>query len=193
MSFQNIQLATAPYFLTFCSSDQSLLLFKFNFFVLNTSLFTFYSKTLNKYIQLYAWFQYGRSTELLSQVYIHSKSYRHYYYMLVVRYLLTIMSTQRSNCIGTLWAQHVTKSICSSIKRYIFVVCDEPTHGKNHLPIYPHTHFSSSCFDKSQPTTYKSQHETILAVLNQHTAKTLCLLIILMDNAITHMCIWSFA
>ena len=29
-------LATAPCFLTFCSSDQSLLLFKFKIFVLNT-------------------------------------------------------------------------------------------------------------------------------------------------------------
>ena len=32
----------APCFFTFCSSDQSLLFFKFKIFVLNTSLFTFY-------------------------------------------------------------------------------------------------------------------------------------------------------
>ena len=38
MSFQN----TTPCFLTFYRSDQSLLLFKFKIFVLNTSLFSFY-------------------------------------------------------------------------------------------------------------------------------------------------------
>ena len=39
----------------------------------------------------------------------------------------------------------------------------------------------------------KSQYEAILADLNQYMAKTLRLLIILMDDAIKYMCIWPFA
>ena len=42
MSHQNNQLATANCFLTFCSGNKSLLLFKFKSFVLNNSMFTFY-------------------------------------------------------------------------------------------------------------------------------------------------------
>ena len=34
----------------------------------------------------------------------------------------------------------------------------------------------------------QSQHKTILADLNRYTAKTLCLLIILMDDAINYTC-----
>ena len=40
--------------------------------------------------------------------------------------------------------------------------------------------------------TNKSYHKTILAELNGNTAKTFCLLIILMDDAIMYMCIWPF-
>ena len=55
MSFHNI----APCSLTFYRSDQSLLLFKFNFFVLNTGLFTFYTTLCSWYD--YARLQYGRT------------------------------------------------------------------------------------------------------------------------------------
>ena len=48
MSFHN----TAPCFLTFYHSNQSLLLFKFKIFVLNTSLFTFYAT-------LCSWYDYN--------------------------------------------------------------------------------------------------------------------------------------
>ena len=45
----------------------------------------------------------------------------------------------------------------------------------------------------SPRTQYKSQHETVLADLNWCTAKTLHLLIILMNDAIMYMCIWLLA
>ena len=45
----------------------------------------------------------------------------------------------------------------------------------------------------AQEHTYKCQHGTILAGLNWYTAKTLCLVIILMDNAIKYTCIWPLA
>ena len=61
----------APGFLTFCSSDQSLLLFKFKIFILNTSLFTFYI-TLCISIAIHDNMHgYCRSTDLLSQAYIY--------------------------------------------------------------------------------------------------------------------------
>ena len=47
--------------------------------------------------------------------------------------------------------------------------------------------------DKNLKPVYKSQHETILANLNRYTAKTLCLVVILMDDAIKHMLIWQLA
>ena len=52
MSFHN----TAPCFLTFYRSDQSLLPFKFKIFVLNTSLFTFNATLCSWYD--YAWLQH---------------------------------------------------------------------------------------------------------------------------------------
>ena len=42
----------------------------------------------------------------------------------------------------------------------------------------------------TQEHAYKSQHETILADLNQYTAKTLCLVIILTNDSFKYMCIW---
>ena len=51
MSFQN----SAPCFLTFCGSDQSLP-FKFKTFVLSTDLFMLYISIYD-----YAWWQYGRA------------------------------------------------------------------------------------------------------------------------------------
>ena len=42
----------------------------------------------------------------------------------------------------------------------------------------------------AQEHTYKSQHETILADLNQYSAKTWRLL---MDDAITYMCILAIS
>ena len=56
MSFHN---SSASCFLTFYRSDQSLLLFKFKIFVLNTSLFTFYTTLCSWYN--FAWLQYGRT------------------------------------------------------------------------------------------------------------------------------------
>ena len=48
--------------------------------------------------------------------------------------------------------------------------------------------FSSSCIGKLQPkNTHKSQHESILAALNQYTTKILRSLIILTDDAIKLM------
>ena len=49
MSFHN----TAPCFLTFYRSNQSLLPFKFKIFVLNTSLFTFYATLCSWYDYVY--------------------------------------------------------------------------------------------------------------------------------------------
>ena len=40
---------------------------------------------------------------------------------------------------------------------------------------------------------YKSQYETILADLNRYMAKTLRLVISLMDDAINYMCMWPLA
>ena len=67
--------------------------------------------------------------------------------MLVVRFLLTIMFTQRSSCIVRL---QVEKPVGILFK-----------HDND---------FSSSCIGKSQPknTHNKSQHETILTDLNQY-------------------------
>ena len=45
----------------------------------------------------------------------------------------------------------------------------------------------------AQEYTYKPQHEAIVADLNRYTAKTLHLIIILMDDAIMYTCTWSFA
>ena len=44
----------------------------------------------------------------------------------------------------------------------------------------------------AQEHTYKSQHETILANLNQYKT-VMRLVIILMDDAINHMCVWPLA
>ena len=71
MSFQNSYIATAPCFLTFVAVTP-LLLFNFKIFVLNTSLFTFYiTLCMSIDIQLYAWLQYSRSTDLLYQAYLY--------------------------------------------------------------------------------------------------------------------------
>ena len=42
----------------------------------------------------------------------------------------------------------------------------------------------------AQEHACKSQHETILADLNRYTT-AMCLVIILMDDAIKHTCIWT--
>ena len=58
---------------TCCNSDQSLLLFKFNIFVLNTIIFYFFiliTFCISIAIRSYAWLQYDRKHRLLSQVYI---------------------------------------------------------------------------------------------------------------------------
>ena len=44
----------------------------------------------------------------------------------------------------------------------------------------------------AQENAYKSQHETILAELNRYTTATR-LVIILMDEAIKHTCVWPLA
>ena len=93
------------------------------------------------------------------------------------------------------------KSICSSIKCYIFCSswCESvATWWKQSTNLSSYTldnNFTSSCISKSQPRNmhiHKSQHETILADLNWYTAKT-SLVIILMDDAIKYTCFWPLA
>ena len=109
------------------------------------------------------------------------------------------MLTQRSSCIGRLQVEkRVAKSICSSIICYIFVVCDVNQYmsRSSNLSLYSlNSNFSTSCIGKAQPKNAhirKSQHETILADLNRYTT-AMRLVIILMDDAIKHMCIWPLA
>ena len=54
---------TAPRFLTFGSSDQFLLYFKFKIFVLHTNLFTFYITHICTSTYDYTWLQYSRTID----------------------------------------------------------------------------------------------------------------------------------
>ena len=104
-------LATASCFLTFCSSDQFLLLYKFKIFVLNNSLFASY---ITLCINIYD-YMHGYNT-VEAQIYYPRYIYKevasitganycpdaYSLIMLVVRCLLTIMFTQRRRCIGRL-------------------------------------------------------------------------------------------
>ena len=67
--------------LTFCSSDKSLFLFKLKLFILNTSFFTFYViLSVNTYDHMHG-YNYGRSTDLLSQAHTHTHIYNIYVYI----------------------------------------------------------------------------------------------------------------
>ena len=87
-------------------------------------------------------------------------------------------------------------SICSSIKCYIFCSSwHKSVHGENNLSIYRPIHLimilaATVLANYSPRTPYKSQYKTILADLNWYKAKTLCLVIILTDDAIKYTCIW---
>ena len=99
------------------------------------------------------------------------------------------MFTQRSSSIGRL---QVEKPISlSSIKCYINIVqWFELVHSENDLPVYCCTcltTIAAAVLANHGPRTHiqvSSQHETILADLNQYMAKTLCLLITLTEDAI---------
>ena len=73
------------------------------------------------------------------------------------------------------------KSICSSIICYILYGSrGESVHGENSLPIYHPMCLITISAEvilaiRPQEHTFKSQHETILANLNRHMPKTLCL------------------
>ena len=73
------------------------------------------------------------------------------------------------------------------------------TYGKNDLPIYHHMHVLTILAaavlanHNTQKLACKSQLEIILSDLNWYMAKTLCLVIILMDDPIKYTWIWPLA
>ena len=76
-----------------------------------------------------------------------------------------------------------------------FVVCDVNWYmvkQSSNLSLYSlDSDFSTICIgrSKAQEHAYRSKHETILADLNRYTTARR-LIIILMDDAIKHTCVW---
>ena len=88
------------------------------------------------------------------------------------------------------------KSICLCIKYYVFVVLEMHWYMVKTICHSTIKHCMSLIMilaaavlvNHSTRTWVQSQHKTILADLNRYTAKTLCLLIILTDDAINYTC-----
>ena len=86
---EQLQLLYAPRFLTFCSSDQSLLLFKIQNFCFKYQFVYFLYCTLCKYIQLYNNMHgYGRRTDLLSQAYLYGRTQLALQLLIIVRTII---------------------------------------------------------------------------------------------------------
>ena len=88
------------------------------------------------------------------------------------------------------------KSICLCIKYYIFVVLEVHWYKVKTICQSTIKHCMSLIMilatavlvNHSTRACIQSHHKTILADLNRYTAKTLCLLIILTDEAINYTC-----
>ena len=109
--------------------------------------------------------------------------------MLVVRHLLPIMFTQRFNCIDRL---QVEKCASLFFKHKMCRWWCESVYGYQSILLLLDNYFSSSFIGKLQP---KNTHTSlnIMADLNHCTAKTLCLVILSMNDVIKYSCIWPLA
>ena len=116
----------------------------------------------------------------------------YYLIMLIVRRLLT----QRSSCIGRLLVEkRVAKSICSSIRCYIFgsSVHDEMIFQSSNLLSYSLD--STSCIGISQPKNMHISLNMKPSWLSWIGIRQRCmyLVIILTYDAIKHTCVWPLA